>query len=57
MNPVVLCAALSASFPPNPAWARGRTPGHIPDAVVDVLLLGGLIAVILILAYVAFGRR
>ena len=54
----LLCAALFVSFLPNPAWARrARTPGHIPDAVVEVLLMVGLLAAILFLAYVVFGRR
>ena len=54
----LLCAVLFVSFPPHPAWARrARTPGHIPDVVFEVLLMVGLIAAILFLAYVVFGRR
>jgi hypothetical protein len=54
----LLCAALSAWFPSNPAWARRpRTPGHIPDAVFEVMLMVGLVAAILVLAYVVFRRR
>jgi hypothetical protein len=42
----------------NPAWARRpRTPGHIPDAVFEVMLMVGLVAAILVLAYVVFRRR
>ena len=54
----LLCAALSASFPPSPAWAlRARAPGHIPDVVFEIIVMVGIVAAILVLGYVVFRRR
>jgi hypothetical protein len=54
----LLCAGLFVSFPPNPTWARrAQSPGHIPDAVFEGMLMVGLISAILVLGYVVFRRR